>query len=346
MSGARMTGACTDRGEAARGQARGRHHVHRWRPGGRPGCSRSFDGGALMDLELYAGRDASFGSGCGSSSNAEIPDVDPRECAAGRACARGTEQVTGAAHPERAWAGRAALARSSGAGRIGRRCRSISGRTRCSQACVPPPLGFNANMVGPVIAQFANGSAEAPVPAGDGEFGYLVVPGVFSEPGAGSDLASAADVGGAGWRPLCGQWAEDVDDARAICRLDFLLGAHRSSTVKKQEGISVPADRHDARRGSRCGRSRRSMAGGRSTRFGSMTFGCRWKTSWLARKTRAGITRSSCLATSGRGLRGSGVSKARIRRIKQLAALERVGDRPPDRGAAFPGEAGRRSRWS
>ena len=41
-------------------------------------------------------------------------------------------------------------------------------------ACVPPPLAFNANMVGPVIAHFGVAGAEGEVPAADGEPRHLV----------------------------------------------------------------------------------------------------------------------------------------------------------------------------
>ena len=65
-------------------------------------------------------------------------------------------------------------------------------------ACVPPPLAFNTSMVGPVIAQFRQRGAEGAVPAGDGEFGYLVVSGVFRAR-RWVGFGEFADVGEAGW---------------------------------------------------------------------------------------------------------------------------------------------------
>ena len=54
-------------------------------------------------------------------------------------------------------------------------------------------------------------------------------------------------------RPLPRQRPEDLDQRRAIRRLVLLPGAHRHT--KKHEGISLPADRHEVSRASKCGRS-------------------------------------------------------------------------------------------
>ncbi len=56
-------------------------------------------------------------------------------------------------------------------------------------ASVPAPLAFNTSMVGPVIAQFGSEAQKQQLPARHRQLGYLVVPGLQSEPGAGSDLA-------------------------------------------------------------------------------------------------------------------------------------------------------------
>ena len=46
-------------------------------------------------------------------------------------------------------------------------------------ACVPPPLAFNANMIGPVIANFGSRGDEEGVPAEDRQPRHLVVPGLL-----------------------------------------------------------------------------------------------------------------------------------------------------------------------
>ncbi|MBC7799878.1 MAG: acyl-CoA dehydrogenase family protein, partial [Gemmatimonadaceae bacterium] len=57
------------------------------------------------------------------------------------------------------------------------------------QACVPPPLGFNTNMVGPVIAQFGSEAQKQQFLPATANLDIWWCQG-FSEPGAGSDLAS------------------------------------------------------------------------------------------------------------------------------------------------------------
>src|SRR3954467_2131169 len=56
-------------------------------------------------------------------------------------------------------------------------------------ACVPPPLAFNANMIGPVIAQFGSQEMKERFLARTANLDIWWAQG-FSEPNAGSDLAS------------------------------------------------------------------------------------------------------------------------------------------------------------
>ena len=101
--------------------------------------------------------------------------------------------------------------------------------------------------------------------------------------------------------------------------------ARTDKSAKKQMGISFILIDMKTHRASPSVRSRRLTAAWRSTRSGSTRCASPSRT-WSARRTRAGTTPSSCWATSATGIARVGVSKARIRRIKQLAALERVGD--------------------
>ena len=104
------------------------------------------------------------------------------------------------------------------------------------QACVPPPLGFNANMVGPVIAQFGSEAQKQRFLPATANLDIWWCQG-FSEPGAGSDLASLRTSavrdgdhyvvnGQKTWTTL----AQYADWIFCLCRTD--------TTVKKQQGIS------------------------------------------------------------------------------------------------------------
>ena len=65
----------------------------------------------------------------------------------------------------------------------------------------------------------------------------------YSEPGAGSDLASLAHAGGRQGRSFPRQRPEDLDQRRAICRLVLLPRAHRQHQEARRH--LVPPDRHE-----------------------------------------------------------------------------------------------------
>ena len=137
--------------------------------------------------------------------------------------------------------------------------------------------------------------AEAPLPAAHRAHGGLVLPGLL---GAGCRLGpgGAAHQRRPRRRPLRRQRPEALDLDRAPCRLVLPARAHRSGS-EEAAGHHLPADGHEARRASRCGRSSRSTDTTRPTRCSSTTCASRWRTA-SAKRTRAGTTPSTCSATS------------------------------------------------
>ncbi|MCX6395541.1 MAG: acyl-CoA dehydrogenase family protein [Propionibacteriales bacterium] len=104
-------------------------------------------------------------------------------------------------------------------------------------ACVPPPLAFNAGMIGPVIAHFGSQEMKEKFLPATANLDIWWAQG-FSEPNAGSDLASLttrADADGDDWI-VNGQktWTTLGQHADWI----FCL-ARTDQDVKKQAGISM-----------------------------------------------------------------------------------------------------------
>jgi len=191
------------------------------------------------------------------------------------------------------------------------------------QACVPPPLGFNANMVGPVIAQFGSEVQKQKFLPATANLDIWWCQG-FSEPGAGSDLASLRTSavrdgdhyvvnGQKTWTTL----AQYADWIFCLCRTD--------ATVKKQQGISFILI--DMKTPGITVRPIVTIDGGREVNevfFDDV----RVPVENLVGEENKGWDYAKFLLGNERtGIARVGVSKARIRRIKQLAALEFVGDR-------------------
>ena len=192
------------------------------------------------------------------------------------------------------------------------------------QACVPPPLGFNANMVGPVIAQFGSDEHKRKFLPATANLDIWWCQG-FSEPGAGSDLASLRTTavrdgdhfvvnGQKTWTTLA-QYADWI----------FCL-VRTNPAVKKQEGISFLLI--DMKTKGVTVRPIQTIDGG--IEVNEVWFDeVRVPAGNLVGEENRGWDYAKFLLGNERtGIARVGVSKARIRRIKQLAALERVGDRP------------------
>jgi pimeloyl-CoA dehydrogenase large subunit len=192
------------------------------------------------------------------------------------------------------------------------------------QACVPPPLGFNANMVGPVIAQFANQAQKQRFLPATANLDIWWCQG-FSEPGAGSDLASLRTSavrdgdhyvvnGQKTWTTL----AQYADWIFCLCRTD--------PAAKKQQGISFLLI--DMKTPGITVRPIVTIDGGQEVNevwFDDV----RVPAENLVGEENKGWDYAKFLLGNERtGIARVGISKARLRRIKQLAALERVGDRP------------------
>jgi len=190
------------------------------------------------------------------------------------------------------------------------------------QACVPPPLGFNANMVGPVIAQFGSEAQKQQFLPATANLDIWWCQG-FSEPGAGSDLASLGTTavrdgdhyvvnGQKTWTTLA-QYADWI----------FCL-ARTDKQAKKQMGISFILI--DMKSPGVSVRPIQTIDGG--VEVNEVWFDdVRVPAENLVGEENKGWDYAKFLLGNERtGIARVGVSKARIRRIKQLAKLERVGD--------------------
>ncbi len=190
------------------------------------------------------------------------------------------------------------------------------------QAGVPPPLSFNANMVGPVIAQFGDEAQKHRFLPPTANLDLWWCQG-FSEPEAGSDLASlrmAARREGADY-VVDGQktWTTHAQHADWI----FCL-VRTDASVRKQEGISFLLI--DMRSPGVTVRPIRTIDGGSEVnevffdavrvpvenRVGAENKG------WDIAKFLLGNERTNIARI--------GISKARLTRIKALAASEGLGE--------------------
>jgi pimeloyl-CoA dehydrogenase large subunit len=190
------------------------------------------------------------------------------------------------------------------------------------QASVPYPLPFNCSMVGPVIAEFGSQAQKERFLARCANLDDWWCQG-FSEPGAGSDLASLRTTavrdgdhfvinGQKTWTTL-GQYADWI----------FVL-ARTDMTVKKQEGISFILV--DMKTPGITVRPIQTIDGGHEVNevwFDEV----RVPVDNLVGQINKGWDYAKFLLGNERtGIARIGISKARLLRIRELAAMEHVGE--------------------
>ncbi len=189
---------------------------------------------------------------------------------------------------------------------------------------VPSPLAFNTSMVGPVIAHFGTDAQKQRFLPAAANLDVWWCQG-FSEPGAGSDLASLrtkAERVGDTW-VINGQktWttlAQHADWIFVLCRTD--------PAAKKQEGISfILADMKTP------GITRRpiqTIDGGHEVNeifFDNVVVPAE---NLVGEVNKGWDCAKFLLGNERTGIARVGTSKARLKRIRELAAIEMSGGRP------------------
>jgi pimeloyl-CoA dehydrogenase large subunit len=192
------------------------------------------------------------------------------------------------------------------------------------RASVPAPLAFNTSMVGPVIAEFGSEEQKARFLPATANLDIWWCQG-FSEPGAGSDLASLrttarrdGDVwvinGQKTWTTL----AQYADWIFVLCRT--------STTVKKQEGISFILA--DMKSPGITVRPIQTIDGGHEVNevwFDEVRVPAE---NLVGEENRGWDYAKFLLGNERTGIARVGVSKARLLRLRELAKLEQAGGRP------------------
>src|ERR1700758_4941925 len=192
------------------------------------------------------------------------------------------------------------------------------------QAHVPTPIGFNVTMVGPVIAQFGNDAQKQRFLPKTANADIFWCQG-FSEPGSGSDLASLRTKaerkgdkyivnGQKIWTTL----AQYADWIFCLVRTD--------PAAKQQEGISFLL--FDMKTPGITVRPIVTMDGGREVNevfFDNVEVPAE---NLVGQENKGWDYAKYLLGRERTGIARVGFSKERIRRIKELAATERAGDKP------------------
>jgi pimeloyl-CoA dehydrogenase large subunit len=205
-------------------------------------------------------------------------------------------------------------------------------REEMQLASVPEPLAFNASMIGPVIAAFGNQEQKERFLPKTANLDIWWCQG-FSEPDAGSDLASLRTTAvrdGDDW-VVNGQktWTTLGQHADWI----FCLVRTDPTAEKKQRGISMlvfPMDSPGVTL-----RPIELIDGGFEVNevfFEDVRVPAE---NLIGEENRGWDYAKFLLGNERVGIARVGVSKERIRRIKELAAIERVGDEPIIKNARF-----------
>jgi len=192
------------------------------------------------------------------------------------------------------------------------------------QANVPSPIGFNVTMVGPVIAEFGSEEQKRrflPRAANADDFWCQG----FSEPGSGSDLASLrtraerrGDTYVVNGQKIWTTLAQYADWIFCLVRTD--------PAAKKQEGISFLLI--DIKTPGITVRPIVTIDGGREVNevfFDDVVVPAE---NLVGQENKGWDYAKFLLGNERTGIARVGASKARVARIKQLAALERIGDQP------------------
>ncbi len=192
-------------------------------------------------------------------------------------------------------------------------------------ASVPAPLAFNTSMVGPVIAQFGSEAQKQRFLPATANLDIWWCQG-FSEPGAGSDLAglrTTARREGDEW-VVNGQktWttlAQYADWIFCLCRTD-------PNAAKKQEGISFILI--DMKTPGITVRPIQTLDGGHEVNevwFDDVRVPAE---NLVGQENKGWDYAKFLLGNERTGIARVGVSKARLLRLRELAKLERMGDKP------------------
>ncbi len=199
-------------------------------------------------------------------------------------------------------------------------------------ASVPAPLAFNTSMVGPVIAQFGSEAQKQRFLPATANLDTWWCQG-FSEPGAGSDLAglrTTAKREGDTY-VVNGQktWTTLAQHADWI----FCLVRTNPNAAKKQEGISFILI--DMGTPGITVRPIQTLDGGHEVNevwFDDVRVPAE---NLVGEENRGWDYAKFLLGNERTGIARVGVSKARLMRLRQLAKLERIGDRPMIENRAF-----------
>lgn len=199
-------------------------------------------------------------------------------------------------------------------------------------APAPQPLPFNVSMVGPVIATFGSDAQKQKFLPATANIDIWWCQG-FSEPGAGSDLAGLKTTarregdfyiinGQKTWTTLA-QYADWI----------FVLARTNPQAAKKQEGISFILV--DMKTPGITVRPIQLIDGGHEVNevwFDEVKVPAE---NLVGEENKGWDYAKFLLGNERTGIARVGTSKARVARIKQLAALERIGDLPLIEDARF-----------
>jgi pimeloyl-CoA dehydrogenase large subunit len=188
--------------------------------------------------------------------------------------------------------------------------------------CVPPPIGFNTSMVGPVIAQFGNTEQKQKFLPKTASAEIFWCQG-FSEPGSGSDLASLrtraerkGDTYVVNGQKIWTTLAQYADWIFCLVRTD--------PAAKQQEGISFLLI--DMKTPGITRRPIQTIDGGHEVNevfFDNVVVPAE---NLVGQENKGWDYAKFLLGNERTGIARVGASKAKIRRIKELAAIERVGE--------------------